>query len=224
MDAEGIDHAPHVDGADGATNGEPALGRNGDVKRVRRVAAEREVACEPPSSSIHACWTGCSRPPLARPSMVVIGWPATEPTAVTQDRNALPRTCTVQAPHSPAPQPNLAPVSRRSSRRTHSSGLSGSVSTSDYTGVMQTEKIKIRTETGQTLEVVVFDKRADRITIVLGEGVHSMKCDLMPTRNGLAYAGTIKGREIVYERSRDQVQADIDRLNPTLRQSSRKRG
>lgn len=89
---------------------------------------------------------------------------------------------------------------------------------------MQTEKIKIRTETGQTLEVVVFDKRADRITIVLGEGVHSMKCDLMPTRNGLAYAGTIKGREIVYERSRDQVQADIDRLNPTLRQSSRKRG
>ncbi len=68
-----------------------------------------------------------------------------------------------------------------------------------------------------------FDKRAERITVVLGEGTHSMKCDLTPTRNGLAYAGSIMGREIVYERSREQVQADIDRLNPALRPSSRKR-
>ena len=87
---------------------------------------------------------------------------------------------------------------------------------------MQTEKIKVRTESGQLLEVVVFDKRAERITVVLGEGVHSVKCDLTPTRNGLAYAGSVMGREIVYERSREQVQADIDRLNPTLRQSSRR--
>jgi hypothetical protein len=27
------------------------------------------------------------------------------------------------------------------------------------------------------------------------------------------------GRELVYERSRDQVQADIDRLNPQVRKS-----
>ena len=88
---------------------------------------------------------------------------------------------------------------------------------------MQTEKIKVRTESGQLLEVVVFDKRADRITVVLGEGTHSVKCDLTPTRNALAYAGSVMGREIVYERSREQVQADIDRLNPALRQSSRQR-
>jgi hypothetical protein len=88
---------------------------------------------------------------------------------------------------------------------------------------MQSEKIKVRAESGQLLEVVVFDKRADRITVVLGEGVHSVKCDLSPTRNGLAYAGSVMGREIVYERSREQVQADIDRLNPTLRGSSRRR-
>jgi hypothetical protein len=88
---------------------------------------------------------------------------------------------------------------------------------------MQNEKIKVRTENGQTLEVVVYDKRADRITVVLGEGVHSVKCDLQPTRNALAYAGSVMGREIVYERSREDVQADIDRLNPTLRQSSRRR-
>ena len=88
---------------------------------------------------------------------------------------------------------------------------------------MDIEKIKVRTEAGQELEVVVLNKRADHITVVLGEGQHSVKCDLSPTRNGLAYAGSVMGREIVYERSREQVQKDIDRLNPMLRQSSRKR-
>ena len=89
---------------------------------------------------------------------------------------------------------------------------------------MHNEKITVRvTETLQTLDVVVFNKRAQAIEVVLGEGVHSMKCTLTPTRNGLAYAGTVMGREIVYERSRDQVQADIDRVNPRLRESSRKR-
>jgi hypothetical protein len=88
---------------------------------------------------------------------------------------------------------------------------------------METEKIKVRTESGQFLEVVVLNKRADHIEVVLGEGVHSVKCQLSPTRNGLAYVGNVMGREIVYERSREQVQADIDRLNPALRQSSRRR-
>ena len=88
---------------------------------------------------------------------------------------------------------------------------------------MDIEKIKVRTEAGQTLEVVVLNKRAEHITVVIGEGQHSVKCDLSPTRNGLAYVGSVMGRELVYERSREQVQADIDRLNPQLRQSSRKR-
>jgi hypothetical protein len=84
-------------------------------------------------------------------------------------------------------------------------------------GIMD-EKITVRvTETRQTLDVVVYTKRADRIEVVLGEGVHSVRCALTPTRNGLAYAGNALGREIVYERSRDQVQADIDRLNPAVR-------
>ena len=82
---------------------------------------------------------------------------------------------------------------------------------------MDAEKITIRTETGQTLDVVVLSKRADRIQVVLGEGIHSVKCDLVPTRNGLAYAGSVRGREIVYERSRAQVEADIDKLDPGLR-------
>ena len=78
---------------------------------------------------------------------------------------------------------------------------------------MYIEKIKVKTENGQVLEVVILQKRPDRITVVLGEGVHNVKCDLMPTRNGLAYAGSIMGRELVYERSREQVQADLDRLS-----------
>jgi hypothetical protein len=82
---------------------------------------------------------------------------------------------------------------------------------------MNTEKITVRTETGQTLDVVVLNKRADRIQVVLGEGIHSVKCELVPTRNGLAYAGSVMGREIVYERSRAQVQADLDIRNPGLR-------
>jgi K+/H+ antiporter YhaU regulatory subunit KhtT len=84
---------------------------------------------------------------------------------------------------------------------------------------MISEKIKVKTENGQTLEVVVLNKTANRIEVVLGEGVHSVRCALTPTRNEMAYAGTIMGREIVYERSRAQVQADIDRLDPRLKKS-----
>ena len=84
---------------------------------------------------------------------------------------------------------------------------------------MNTEKIKVRSENGQTMEVVVLNKRASGIEIVLGEGVHNVKCTLSPTRNGLSYAGSVMGRELIYERSRDQVEADIDMLNPTLRKS-----
>lgn len=84
---------------------------------------------------------------------------------------------------------------------------------------MAPEKITVRMENGQTLEVVVLNKRASGIQIVLGEGIHSVTCNLSPTRNGLAYAGSIMGRELVYERSPEQVQADIDRLNPALPRS-----
>ena len=88
---------------------------------------------------------------------------------------------------------------------------------------MSDEKIKVRvTETGQTMELVVLSKRAERIQVVLGEGMHSVQCELTPTRTGMAYAGSVRGREIVYERSRVQVQADIDRLNPVVRKPGRR--
>ena len=79
---------------------------------------------------------------------------------------------------------------------------------------MNIEKITVRvTSTGQTLDVVVLSKRPDAIEIVLGEGVHSVRCQLTPTRNAMAYAGSAMGRELVYERGRMEVKADLDRLN-----------
>ena len=79
---------------------------------------------------------------------------------------------------------------------------------------MNDEKITVRvTSTGQTLDVVVLNKRVDGIEVVLGEGVHSVRCMLSPTRNGLAYAGNAMGREIVYERARGEVKADLERIS-----------
>ena len=87
---------------------------------------------------------------------------------------------------------------------------------------MNDETISVRnTESGDVLEVVVLKKRADIIQVVLGKGVHNVTCDLKPTRTGQAYSGSIMGREIVYERSREQVQADIDRLNPNYQRPRR---
>ena len=77
---------------------------------------------------------------------------------------------------------------------------------------MNDERITVRvTSTGQTLEVVVLNKRLEMIEVVLGEGVHNVRCTLTPTRTGSAYAGNARGREIVYERSREDVKADLRR-------------
>ncbi len=85
---------------------------------------------------------------------------------------------------------------------------------------MQIEKITVRiTESGKTMDVVVLSKRAHRIEVVLGEGVHSVKCELSPTPNKTAFSGKALGREIVYERSPELVQADLDRIDPALKRS-----
>ena len=92
---------------------------------------------------------------------------------------------------------------------------------------MNDEKIKVRvTATGQTLDVVVLNKRVEAIEIVLGEGVHSVRCRLTPTRNGTAYVGNAMGREIVYERDREHVQPIWNgsmRLQPASNGADRRR-
>src|ERR1700691_3282722 len=80
------------------------------------------------SSAIHACCSTC-KPFAESPSMVVIFLPATCETGVEQERVALPSTCTVHAPHNPAPQPYFVPVSSSVSRNTQSSGVSGATVT-----------------------------------------------------------------------------------------------
>ena len=83
---------------------------------------------------------------------------------------------------------------------------------------MQNETIQVNvTESGQLLDVVVFKKQIDQIEVMVGEGVHSVKCDLRPTATGMAYVGNVMGREIVYERSRDQVKQDIEQTLPSTR-------
>ena len=61
--------------------------------------------------------------------MVATDLPATADTGVWHERTGWPSRCTVQAPHSAWPQPNLVPVRPTSSRITHSSGVSGSALT-----------------------------------------------------------------------------------------------
>lgn len=85
---------------------------------------------------------------------------------------------------------------------------------------MSDETIQVRnTESGALMEVVVLRKRADRIDVVIGEGQHSVTCELKPTRTGAAYAGQIMGREIVYERSLDEVRAEVEQAAPRIRRS-----
>ncbi len=88
---------------------------------------------------------------------------------------------------------------------------------------MSDKKIDVRvTETEQVMAVTVFSKRPDKIEVVLGEGVHSVKCELTLTANANAYAGSAMGREIVYERSREDVEADIALENHDYRDSRRR--
>ena len=56
--------------------------------------------------------------------MVVICLPMTAEIGMTHERVATPSTKTVHAPQAAMPQPNLVPTRFKSSRNTHSSGLS----------------------------------------------------------------------------------------------------
>jgi hypothetical protein len=61
--------------------------------------------------------------------MVKTSAPSTAEAGSTQERVGEPFTCTVQAPHCAAPQPNLVPLRSRTSLNTHRSGMSGGTST-----------------------------------------------------------------------------------------------
>ena len=74
---------------------------------------------------------------------------------------------------------------------------------------MAHDRISVRTEAGKKIEVVVTELTADAIWVAIGEGIHNVKCKLVPTANRQAYAGNVMGREIVYERSVEAVKQDL---------------
>jgi hypothetical protein len=85
---------------------------------------------------------------------------------------------------------------------------------------MHNETIKVtNTESGKEMDVVVFSKHVDQITVIIGEGVHSVQCDLTPTKYKNSYAGSVLGREMIYHRSVEEVQEELDQANPALRKS-----
>ncbi|HTO68964.1 MAG TPA: hypothetical protein VMR31_03815 [Myxococcota bacterium] len=79
---------------------------------------------------------------------------------------------------------------------------------------MESEKIQLKTETGQLVEADVLSKHADRIDVVIAQ---SVRCSLVPTRNGLAYVGTVRGREVTYERTRKSVEAELAKRDQNRR-------
>src|SRR2546430_5161789 len=81
------------------------------------------------SRSSHACWTGCSVSPSARPSIVTTRLPATDETGVTQVCTALLLTRQAQALQTLTPQPYFGPVMPSLSRRTQSNARPTGAST-----------------------------------------------------------------------------------------------
>jgi hypothetical protein len=79
---------------------------------------------------------------------------------------------------------------------------------------VEDEKIQLKSEAGATIEAVVLSKHADRIDVVIAE---SVRCSLTPTRNGLAYVGSVRGRELTYARSRADVEAELAKRDPNRR-------
>src|SRR6185436_3894140 len=74
--------------------------------------------------------SGCECSPVPSPSIVVTSLPATDHSGVSQAGTACSPTMTLQAPHSPAPQPKCDPVMPSRPRRTSSNDRSGSASIS----------------------------------------------------------------------------------------------
>ena len=74
------------------------------------------------------------------------------------------------------------------------------------------DRINVITETDQVLDVDVTSYKADAIWILVGKGEHSVKCKLTPSRNELAYVGSVMGRELIYKRSVKQVRVDLQQM------------
>src|SRR5947207_4776255 len=84
---------------------------------------------------------GCSA--LPKPSMVVTSLSATDHSGVSHDVTARSPTMTLQAPHSPAPQPKCGPVMPSGPRKMSSKDRSGSASTAVSTPLRRNRTLSI---------------------------------------------------------------------------------
>ena len=71
------------------------------------------------------------------------------------------------------------------------------------------DKIKVETESGQMIDVTITSISPETIWVLVGDGPHASKCKLEPTRNQLAYAGSIMGRELIYSCSVEDVRQTL---------------
>jgi hypothetical protein len=82
-----------------------------------------------------------------------------------------------------------------------------------YDMSMYIEKIKVKAEDGKILEVVGSAEAPGAHPGGPGRGRAQREVQPDPHAQRARLAGSVMGREIVYERSREQVQADLDRLS-----------
>src|SRR5882724_12659592 len=87
--------------------------------------------------------SGCGRSALPKPSTVAMSLSATDHSGVSHDVTARPLTMTLQAPHSPAPQPKCGPLRPSGPRRMSSRDRSGSASTAVSTPLRRNRTLGI---------------------------------------------------------------------------------
>ena len=76
-----------------------------------------------------AACTGCSAPPRAKPSMVVIALSPTSMARIEHDATGAPSSSTVQAEQEPRSQPIFVPVKSSGPRNTSANVARGSTAT-----------------------------------------------------------------------------------------------
>src|SRR5690242_18189740 len=94
--------------------------------------------------------------------MVVTFLPATAETGVTHERMGEPSMCTVQAPQSVMPHPNLVPVRPSVSRSTQRSGMAAGASTDcglplrvNLTAGMKPSVVRVYQSIGETNRIAL---------------------------------------------------------------------
>lgn len=123
-------------------------------------------------------------------SMLVTAASPTLATGMTQERNGMPFTCTVQAPHKALPQPNFVPVKPSKSRKTHSREMSPSTSTSCSTPLTLILKAIDQLFSGRTITFCRL--RHDfgiRITQCKGQSLGSAEVALVTSHADMAIVG-----------------------------------